>query len=128
MEAPVADTRKRLEMFCETWNAMIPALKENYLVEPLLNRKINLGVGDSRYVLNLTEVEAVLSDGEDPFAHASFSTDEAGWTELLTGESNFLTLAMQKRMTTRMDEALLHLRLSIMFQLLSLMRISMEQA
>ncbi len=128
MEAPEApDTREGLERFCETWNMMIPALKENYLVEPLLNRKFNLGVGDQHYVLTLTPAEALLADGEDPFAHAFFTTDEKGWAEMLSGESNFLTLAMQKRMTTRMDEALLHLRLSIMLQLLSLMRVSMER-
>lgn len=121
------DTRKGLEEFCETWNMMIPALKENYLVEPLLNRKINLGVADRRYVLTLTASEALLAEGEDPFAHAFFSTDEEGWMEMLSGESNFLTLAMQNRMSTRMDETLLHLRLSIMIQLLSLMRISMKQ-
>ena len=76
---------------------------------------------DYTYVLTLTPTEASLSEGEDPFANASFSADAESWDEMLRGESNFLTLAMQKRMRTTMDEALIHLRLSIIIQLLSLM-------
>jgi hypothetical protein len=119
------DIQEGLTAFCETWNMMIPALKENYLVEPLLNRRINLGCEDDRRLLTLTPTEAVITEGEDPFAHAFFATDPEGWREMLRGESNFLTLTMQHRMSTRMDEALIHLRLSIMLQLLSLMRRAM---
>ena len=119
------DIQEGLAAFCDTWNMMIPALKENYLVEPLLNRRINLGIEDARYVLTLTPTQAVLAEGEDAFGHAFFSTDLEGWREMLRGESNFLTLAMQRRMGTRMDEALIHLRLSIMLQLLSLLRKAM---
>ena len=115
------ELRQGLHRFCESWNRMIPLLKGNHLVEPLLNRRINLGVGGGKYLLTLTPTEASLSEGEDPFANASFSADTESWDEMLRGESNFLTLAMQKRMRTTTDEALIHLRLSIIIQLLSLM-------
>jgi len=118
----VSEVRKGLDDFCETWKMFIPALKENYMVEPLLNRKINLGVGQERFTLTLTSTDAFISDGEDPFAHALFATDPEGWSEMLRGESNFLSLSMQKRMETRMDEALIHMRLGIIIQLLMLMR------
>jgi hypothetical protein len=122
-----SEIRERLEDFCSTWKMMIPALRENYLAEPLLNRKINLVVGETKYTLTLTGEDAFLEEGEDAFAHATFATDLQGWGEMLKGESNFLTLAMQKRMTTRMDEVLIHLRLSIMIQLLSLLRGSLSK-
>jgi putative sterol carrier protein len=116
-----AEIRQGLRRFCESWNKMIPLLRGNHLVEPLLNRKINLAVGSAKYLLTLTPADASLTEGEDPFANASFSADTDAWNEMLHGQSNFLTLAMQKRMTTTTDESLVHLRLSILIQLLSLM-------
>ena len=115
--------RPGLEHFCESWKSLIEMLKTNYLVEPLLNRKINCITNEGEsFVLTLTDVDATLSEGEDKWAHATFKTDEVGWLELLEGKLNFLTLAMQGRMRTTLDETLIHLRLSIIIQLLALMR------
>ncbi len=115
--------RPGLEHFCESWNSLIEMLKTNYLIEPLLNRKINCETSDGeKYLLTLTERNATLSEGEDNWAHATFKTDTEGWLDLLHGKLNFLTLAMQGRMRTTLDQTLIHLRLGIIIQLLALMR------
>ncbi len=115
--------RPGLEHFCESWKSLIEMLRTNYLVEPLLNRKINCMTNEGEsYILALTDTEATLSDGEDKWAHATFKTDEVAWLELLEGKLNFLTLAMQGRTRSTLDETLIHLRLSIIIQLLALMR------
>lgn len=115
--------RPGLEHFCESWSGMIEMLKTNYLVEPLLNRRINCKTTENEsYVLTLTDSDATLVDGEDEWAHATFRTDTDGWLDLLQGKLNFLTLAMQGRMRTSLDETLIHLRLGIIIQLLALMR------
>lgn len=119
----VPSIRPGLEHFCESWNALIHMLKTNYLVEPLLDRKINCKTTEGEeYILTLTDTTATLQEGEDAWAHATFQTDAAGWRELLSGKLNFLTLAMQGRMRTTLDETLIHLRLGIIIQLLALMR------
>ncbi|UCD57300.1 MAG: SCP2 sterol-binding domain-containing protein [Candidatus Hydrogenedentota bacterium] len=119
----VPTIRPGLEHFCQSWNSLIEMLKTNYLVEPLLDRKINCETNEGeRYVLTLTDSSASLADGDDKWAHATFRTDAEGWQDLLHGKLNFLTLAMQGRMRTSMDEALIHLRLGIIIQLLALMR------
>ncbi|RJP73142.1 MAG: hypothetical protein C4532_04805, partial [Candidatus Abyssobacteria bacterium SURF_17] len=115
--------RPALEHFCESWSSMIGMLKTNYLVEPLLNRKINCETTEGEsYVLTLTDTEAAITSGKDAWAHATFKTDAGGWLDLLQGKLNFLTLAMQGRMRTTLDETLIHIRLGITVQLLALMR------
>jgi hypothetical protein len=102
---------------------MIELLKTNYLVEPLLNRKVNCKTMDGEaYVLTLTDSSAALENGEDTGAHATFLTDVEGWLDMLHGKLNFLTLAMQGRMRTTLDETLIHIRLGIIIQLLAIMR------
>jgi hypothetical protein len=119
----ISSIRPGLEHFCESWNSLITMLKTNYLVEPLLNRKINCKTTEGEmFILTLTDAAASLKEGEDAWAHATFRTDAAGWQELLNGKLNFLTLAMQGRMRTTLDETLIHLRLGIIIQLLALMR------
>ena len=119
----VSSIRPGLSHFCENWNSFIDMLKTNYLVEPLLDRRINCKtVEGEKFVLQLTDSSASFHDGEDVWAHATFMTDTAGWQDLFRGKLNFLTLAMQGRMRTTVDETLIHLRLSIIIQLLALMR------
>lgn len=61
--------RPGLEHFCQSWNGMIEMLKTNYLVEPLLDRKINCETTEGeRYVLTLTDSGATLVEGEDQWA------------------------------------------------------------
>ena len=123
----VSSIRPGLEHFCESWNSMIEMLKTNYLVEPLLNRKINCETNEGeQYLLTLTDSSAVLANGADEWAHATFKTDQNGWLDMLHGKLNFLTLAMQGRMRTSIDETLVQIRLGIIVQLLALMR-PMEQ-
>jgi len=120
---PSSNIHSGLAHFCESWNSMIEMLRTNYLVEPLLNRKINCETDEGeKYVLVLTESGATLAEGEDEWAHATFRTDADAWMDLLQGRLNFLTLAMQGRMRTSLDETLIHLRLGIIIQLLALMR------
>ena len=115
--------RPGLEHFCENWNSMIEMLKTNYLVEPLLNRKINCETDEGeKYILTLTDHSATLDEGSEEWAHATFKTDAEGWLDMLHGKLNFLTLAMEGRMRTTLDETLIHMRLGIVVQTLALMR------
>jgi hypothetical protein len=119
----VTSIRGGLESFVQNYNSAIGMLKTNYLLDPLLNRKINLIVEDTdeRYLLTMTDEAATLEEGNSPWANADFSTDTGAWTRFLSGEINTISLVTAAKLYPRGDQVLISLRFGIIVQLLALM-------
>lgn len=115
--------KEGLEIFVKNYNTAIGMLKTNYLLDPLLNRKINLVVENTgqKYLLTLTEEKAVLEEGNSPWANADFAVDDRTWHRLLGGEINTISMVTAGKLYPKGDQVLIALRFGIIVQLLSLM-------
>ncbi|MGD0277253.1 MAG: hypothetical protein ABSB79_14570 [Syntrophales bacterium] len=115
--------KQGLESFVKNYNTAIGMLKTNYLLDPLLNRKINLIVEDTgqQYLLTLTEELATLEEGISPWANADFAVDEKTWQRLLNGEINTISMVTAGKLYPKGDQVLIVLRFGVIVQLLSLM-------
>ena len=119
----ITTVRGGLEFFVQNYNTAISMLKTNYLLDPLLNRKINLIVEDSdeKYLLTMTDETATLEEGNSPWANADFSIDKETWMRFLSGEINTISMVTAGRLHPKGDQVLISLRFGIIVQLLALM-------
>ncbi len=119
----ITTVRGGLEFFVQNYNTAIGMLKTNYLLDPLLNRKLNLIVegSDERYLLTMTEETATIEEGNSPWANADFSVDKATWLRFLSGEINTISMVTAARLYPKGDQVLISLRFGIIVQLLALM-------
>ena len=118
-----SNVKEGIEHFINYWNTAIEMLKTNYLVDPLLNRTINLRVSDTgeEYLLSLTNESATLEEGTSNWAHADFTVDQETWIRFLRGEINTVSMVTAGKITVPGDQVLVLLRFGIIVQLLVLM-------
>jgi alkyl sulfatase BDS1-like metallo-beta-lactamase superfamily hydrolase len=118
-----SSVKEGIERFISYWNTAIGMLKTNYLVDPLLNRKINLRVQDTdeEYLLSLTNESAMLEEGTSSWAHADFTVDRDTWLRFLRGEINTVSMVTAGKISIPGDQVLILLRFGIIVQLLVLM-------
>ena len=118
-----SNVKEGIEHFINYWNTAIEMLKTNYLVDPLLNRTINLRVSDTgeEYLLSLTNESATLEEGPSKWAHADFTVDQETWIRFLRGEINTVSMVTAGKITVPGDQVLVLLRFGIIVQLLVLM-------